>query len=224
MRHRPARPDRAPEAAVSSALRSATPWMYTGIRCGLSCSSAALRPRGQARLPGCGGSPAPVPHVTRRATARVTRRAPRSRGALSAFGLARSRSRRRLCLRSGHSTPFAPGYASRRGGGGPPTPPSLRSPRVPRRRLPAFGGGLRAAQPRSGPLRGANNAQRLRPAAKQPQRQRQPQRQQQRLRPREGASRLRPAPGRGVCSPGIAPLCSGASRPLRAAARGLRPP
>jgi len=41
-----------------------------------------------------------------------------------------------------------------------PTTPPLRSPRAARRRPPAFGGGLRAAKPRSGPLRGKNQPRR----------------------------------------------------------------
>ncbi|MBN9617316.1 MAG: hypothetical protein J0G35_17265 [Acidobacteriales bacterium] len=79
---------------------------------------------------------------------------------------------------------------------GPPRPRFAR-PARPGVALPPSAGASAPQSPAPARFAAKTNlaATRLRPAAKQQQRQRQRQQQRQQLRPRKGASRLRPAPG-----------------------------
>lgn len=109
-----------------------------------------------ARRGPCPGPARPSPRYCPRLV-----RAPGSRRGLSAFGLARAPSRRRLGLRFGHSARPRSGYASRRVRAAHRAPGLRPRPARPRRRPPAFGGALRAAEPPFAPLRGQRPPRRV---------------------------------------------------------------
>jgi len=188
--------------------------MYTGNQCVHRCSSAALRPR---RCTGCPAAAGPLPRCRTSRAAIV----PASRAVLPPLGGHCSASLRPA---AGPGV----GWASAQGTVRPSlsaTPPAVpRGPPRPRFARPARPGvalppSAGASAPQSpAPARFAAKATpaatRLRPAVKQPQRQQQRQRQRQRLRPRQGASRLRPAPGQRLL-PGIPHYAA----PVKAATR-----